>query len=59
MQGGNMTSDICMCRGEDCDMRESCYRYIVSPNDKWQTYFEETPLEKDSSCKYYWPINDV
>lgn len=31
-------SDICMCTGHECPVRESCYRYMAEPNKYWQTY---------------------
>lgn len=38
-------SDITMCEGTGCPMRESCYRYNAEPNPYRQSYFMEVPLK--------------
>jgi len=30
--------DISLCRNEECDRRESCYRFTAEPTDKYQSY---------------------
>ena len=38
-------SDITMCQGQDCPLRESCYRYTATPNEYRQAYFYASPRE--------------
>lgn len=47
--------DISMCKGGDCPLKETCYRYKATPDQYLQSYFGEVPYESDG-CKYYWPI---
>ena len=46
-------SDITMCEGTDCPMKETCYRYTAKVNNLYQAYFCEVPL-KDGKCDMYW-----
>lgn len=46
-------SDITMCFGGDCPVKESCYRFMAEPNEYRQAYFSAPPFEK-STCKMYW-----
>jgi hypothetical protein len=46
-------ADITKCQGTDCDLKESCYRYLA-PVTKWnQSWFYESPL-KNGKCDMYW-----
>lgn len=47
--------DISKCEGENCRLKENCWRY-KAPDSLRQTYFMEIPY-KDGKCEYYWPIN--
>lgn len=44
--------DISMCYNINCKKRFSCYRYIVKPDEYWQSY---AYFNKDSQdkCHYY------
>ena len=44
--------DITMCTGEECPLKENCYRYTAKPSD-YQSYFVESPIENEE-CKYFW-----
>ena len=46
-------SDITMCKGTDCPMKDSCYRYTANKNELNQSYFTEQPI-KDGKCEMYW-----
>ena len=48
-------ADISKCKGDNCPMKENCYRYKAIEGI-CQTYFIDIPLEKDNTCEYYWPI---
>lgn len=45
-------SDIAKCRGDECPMKESCYRF-TAPSSEYQSYFVNTPI-KDGKCEMYW-----
>lgn len=44
-------SDITMCEGRDCPIREKCYRFMAIPND-FQHYLKKTPFEYDYCDKF-------
>jgi hypothetical protein len=44
--------DITMCKGEDCSVKEQCYRFTAHPTTDWQAYFIEVPGH-DESCEYF------
>ena len=46
-------ADITMCKGTDCPLKESCYRYTANVNELNQSYFAEPPV-KDGKCEMYW-----
>lgn len=45
-------SDISKCRGTNCPMKESCYRYTAT-DGMMQSYFLHVPL-KNNECDMYW-----
>ena len=47
--------DISMCMGNDCPLKETCYRYKAKPSE-YQSYFMEAPY-KDGDCSHYWEIS--
>lgn len=46
--------DICMCVGNECPLKENCYRFTAEPS-YMQAYFTDPPI-KDGECEYYWPL---
>ena len=42
--------DITMCKGEDCPVKEYCYRYTAVPTPQWQSYFVEPPFIRCDKC---------
>ena len=44
--------DITMCKGKDCPLIESCYRYTTDVSE-CQSYFTESPFE-NGRCEVYW-----
>jgi hypothetical protein len=46
-------SDITMCKGTDCPIKEKCYRFTAKADDLYQSYFTEPPI-KDGKCEMYW-----
>ena len=50
-------ADITCCSGNDCPVKETCYRFTAPKSLVWQSYFMEPPFEiKDSvfTCEMYW-----
>lgn len=45
-------SDITMCSGEGCDLKDGCYRFTAK-SGTWQYWFCEVPI-KDGKCKMFW-----
>jgi hypothetical protein len=45
-------TDITKCTGEDCPLKETCYRFIA-PSEMYQSFFM-TPHVKNGKCEYYW-----
>lgn len=43
-------SDITMCTGEGCPMKDDCYRFKAKPSDL-QSYFETPPFSL-GRCEY-------
>ena len=48
-------SDITKCKGDDCPMKETCYRF-TAPADEYQSYFVTPPI-KDGKCNMYWGVD--
>ncbi len=47
--------DITMCRDEECVKRATCYRFVAKPSEYWQSWFTESPRNKETDvCGYYW-----
>lgn len=48
--------DISMCTGDDCPIKEKCYRFTAIPSEYRQSYFLLPPYQKDTeSCSMFWP----
>ena len=46
-------NDISKCPGNDCPMKEQCYRYTVKP-DRFQSYSDFTQdLNSEEKCKFF------
>lgn len=41
-------SDITMCFGGECPIKEDCYRFKAEPNPYWQSYFENVPYNHET-----------
>lgn len=52
-------SDITMCRGKDCPLKETCRRFKAEPNPHRQSYFVNPPIEQETEkCLHYWREED-
>lgn len=49
--------DITMCSGEECALKESCYRFTAKASE-YQSYFIDPPI-KDGECRYYWEDEQI
>ena len=48
-------ADITKCEGKDCPLKETCYRFTAKDNEYGQSYFTETPYNKEKeNCEYLW-----
>jgi len=56
LNGENMT-DITMCKDDKCPMHDTCHRYTAKPNQRWQSWFVESPRVEDE-CVMYWKVNN-
>lgn len=41
-----------MCKGEDCPLKNECYRYTATP-DNYQSYFVDPPYI-DDECDFFY-----
>ena len=49
-------TDITMCQGGDCPLKETCYRFKAA-KDTYQSFFIGIPY-KDDACEHYWIRGD-
>lgn len=55
-----MSSDITKCEGYDCPLKETCYRYTVTPNEFRQSYFMTNPYNKQNlTCEFYYGRQEI
>jgi hypothetical protein len=55
-----MCADITMCSGQDCPIKEKCYRFTAPKSTILQSYFAEPPGKTEDSkfvCEMYWGEN--
>ena len=51
--------DISKCKGTDCPLKESCYRYTAIDSEYRQSYFMKAPYNKEEDkCNHYWTNSD-
>jgi hypothetical protein len=49
-------ADITMCSGDNCKIKDSCYRYTAK-RSFWQSMFKTPPLKEDGTCEMFWGDN--
>lgn len=47
-------SDITMCTGEGCPLKNKCYRYTAHADPYWQSYFMTPPYKNGELCAQFW-----
>ena len=46
--------DITLCKGLDCPLKETCFRYTAKSDSLYQSYLINTPIDKENEkCDYY------
>ena len=48
--------DIAMCSGDECPIKENCYRYLANPSH-FQSFFAPPPYTEEG-CDYFWDVNE-
>jgi hypothetical protein len=54
-------ADISMCSGQDCPVKEKCYRFTAPKSLIAQSYFTESPGKTEDgkfTCEMYWGVNN-
>jgi hypothetical protein len=46
-------ADITMCTGDDCPLKENCYRFTAEASKYLQSYFLTSPFD-GKTCNSYW-----
>lgn len=47
-------ADITKCKGNNCPLKEFCYRFKVE-DSTYQSYFVTEPYNEDAEdCEYFW-----
>jgi hypothetical protein len=49
-------ADITMCKGNYCELSNTCYRYKAEPSEYRQSYFVKEPNVTSYQCDYYWEV---
>ena len=53
-----MDHDITHCRGNDCPVKEQCYRYLAYKDiNKPMLISVTAPIYKNGSCELFWDIH--
>ncbi len=47
--------DISKCTGDDCPIKDQCYRYRSISSNQRQSYIAIPPY-KDGNCEAFWPL---
>lgn len=45
-----------MCWGENCPIKETCYRFTATPSKWMQSYFVDAPIKEDNTCEHFMEI---
>lgn len=50
--------DISMCNDYSCPDFDKCYRAQAKPSEYRQSYFRDSPRDKDG-CNYFWLLEET
>jgi hypothetical protein len=49
-------TDITMCPGSGCQQRNTCVRYLATPDPIKQSWAHfDLAMQRDGECEHYWP----
>ena len=51
-------TNISLCHGEHCPIRDECYRHTAKPIGDYQSWLSLTREEQDG-CEYFWPVKEA
>ena len=51
-----LMDDTAMCKGDDCPIKEDCWRFMA-PASRWQSYLATPPFTEEG-CDYFWDMNE-
>ena len=52
----HLMPDIAMCSGDQCPVKEHCWRFMAPP-DRYQSQFAAPPFTEEG-CEYFWDMNE-
>ena len=54
-EGEGVMADITKCTGENCPLKDRCYRFTAKADEYRQAYFGAPPI-KEGKCEYFWEV---
>lgn len=55
-------ADITKCQGQDCPLKNDCYRFTAESNGFRQSYFVKVPVvieeKMGAFCDYFYPVEN-
>jgi hypothetical protein len=51
--------DMSICTGNDCPLKDSCYRYKAKAGEYMQSYIEAPYNVEEAKCDFYWPTKQL
>lgn len=51
--------DITKCTGENCSLKDKCWRYLAPASDQWQSWFTPEPDKTGDNCTLFWDVAKV
>lgn len=47
---------IARCKGINCTLRESCYRWLLPPVEDKNAYMQSMYSSMNQTCRFYWKV---
>lgn len=48
-----------MCKGNECPLKETCYRHKAVSNGAMQSYIDSPYNAEEKKCDFYWPTKTL
>jgi hypothetical protein len=48
-------ADISKCKGQGCNIKNTCYRFLADADDYMQSYIKGNVSDDGEYCDHYWP----